>query len=394
MDTSRRRFLAHMSAAGTAAAIGATVPGSPEASPAPPPQARPAGGAPQGPRPDRPGGTHSILDREFPHIFIDACMQMWPDADFAHAHRHGVTAYAVTAWDPNVTVETALEGLMSWHLVARRHPNLLVVERPDDIRRAKREGKAGLLLAAQDGDWIGKGLHRVEAFQRLGLRMMLLAYNRGNQIADGCLDRTNHGLTRFGQLVVDECNRVGILLDCSHLSSRSALDVIERSRRPTVFSHSNPAALVPNPRNVDDALIKQCAAGGGVMCLVTWGPLVMKPGTSRRPTVDDFIHLVDHVAQLTGSARHIGLSTDMSIGTYPAHVADPWGDPGYPSASAEYDKAVTADFRSPLRNIEGFDDYAQVASFAERLGARGYKAPDVEGILGGNLLRVFEQVWL
>lgn len=369
-----------MAALATAAA--ASTP--PEETPAQPQAASPA---------ERPGGEHSVLASDHPHVFIDACMQIWPDAAFDRAHRHGVSAYAVTAWTPNATVDSALKELMFWHLVARRHPNLVVVESADDIRRARRERRAGLILAAQDGDWIGKELHRIEAFQRLGLRMMLLAYNRGNQLADGALDVTNHGLTRFGRLVVDECSRVGIALDCSHTAARSTLDIIERSAHPCVFSHSNPSAIVPNPRNISDEQIKACAARGGVVCLCTWGPLVMKPGTLRRPTLDDFVVLVDHVAQLTGSADHIGIGTDMSLGTYPLHEADPWGTPDYPDPSAEYGTAVTADIRSPRRYVEGFDDYAQVVGFAARLESRGYRSVDVGSILGGNLLRVFDRVW-
>jgi membrane dipeptidase len=333
-----------------------------------------------------------VLDRDHPYIFIDACMQMWPDADFARAHRHGVTAYAVTAWDPLATVDQALEGLMFWHLIARQHAGLVVVRSAADIRRLKNEGRSGLLLAAQDGDWIGTQLHRVEAFARLGLRMMLPAYNRANQICAGCLDRTDGGLTRFGQLVIDECARVGILLDCSHLGKRSSLDVIERSPHPCVFSHSNPAALVPNPRNIDDQQIKACAARGGVVCLCTWGPLVMRPGSKTRPTLDDYITLVDHVVALVG-IDHAGVSTDMSLGTYPDHVADPWGMPALPAVSADYDRVVTSDIRSPLRNIDGFSDYAEVAVFAERLAARGYSRDAIGKLLGGNLLRAFEQVW-
>ena len=89
-----------------------------------------------------------------------------------------------------------------------------------------------------------------------------------------------------------------------------------------------------------------------------------------------------------------GKQKPMSLGTYPAHERDPWGDPGYPNPAAEYDKIVTADIRSPRRNIEGFDDYAQVGSLADRLQARGYSVADVERLLGGNLLRVFGEVWV
>lgn len=343
--------------------------------------------------PRRHGGFHRVLERDHPCIFIDACMQIWPDADFANAHRHGVTGYAVTAFEPHDDLPAALERLMYWHLLARRYPNLIVAERADDLRRVKREGKAALILAAQGGDWIGDRLHRVEAFYRLGLRMMLLAYNRTNRLCGGLLDRADAGLTRFGQFVVDEGNRVGIVLDCTHTGKRSTLEIIDRSRHPCVFSHSNPSARVPNPRNIDDEQIRACTARGGVIGLVAWGPLVMQPGSTTRPTLDEFIDLIDYVVDLAGGTAHVGLSTDLSLGTYPDHRHDPWGEPDYPSPTAAYNQAVTGDIRSPLRAVAGFDDYAEIVGVADRLLARRYSEDDVGRILGGNYLRIFEQVW-
>ncbi len=379
MNTSRRDFLAGIALTGVSASAlrGESVAAS----------GRGQGQEPYG------KAVHSILDQDHPYIYIDSCMQMWPDADFDIAHRHGVTAYGVTAWDPHADVGTALEGLMYWHWVTRQYPNLVLVETTEDIHRAKREGKSGLLLCAQDGDWIGFELHRVQAFHQAGLRVMLLAYNATNQLCDGCLDRTDGGLTRFGQLVVDECNRVGIVLDCSHTGKRATLETMERSAGPCIFSHSNPAALVPSPRNIDDEQIRACASRGGVIGLVSWGPLVMRPGTTHWPTLDEFIDLIDYVAQLTGSGDHIGISTDMSIGTYPDHERDPWGDPGYPDFTAAYNQHVTADIRSPMRNLNGFSDYAEIVSVAERLLGRGYSDQDVHKMLGGNFLRVFDEVW-
>ncbi len=337
--------------------------------------------------------VHSILERDHPYIYVDSCMQMWPDADFHLAHRHGVTTYAVTAWTPHADAAAALAGLMYWHGVAREHEGLEVVRRTADIRQIKREGKAGLLLAAQDGDWVGYALSRLQAFHDAGLRVMLLAYNANNQLGGGCLDRTDGGLSRLGQRVVEECNRVGIVVDLSHTGRRTTLDILERSSKPCVFTHSNASALVPSPRNVDDEQIRACVAGGGVIGLVSWGPLVMKPGSTTRPTLDDFIDHVDHVVQLVGSARHIGIGTDMSIGTYPLHEHDPFGAPVYPNFTAAYDEHVTADIRSPLRNVEGFDDYAQIVDVAEGLLSRGYADEDVRAILGENFLRVFEEVF-
>ena len=339
-------------------------------------------------------GFHPVLEEESPYLFVDTCMQIWPDADFPNAHRHGVTAYAVTAFRPHDRVDDALEGLMYWHLVTRQHPNLFVAKTAADIRSTKRDGRAALIIAAQGGEWIGNKLHRIEAFYRLGLRMMLPAYNTTNLICDGCLDRTDSGLTCFGELVVEECNRVGLLLDCTHIGRQSSLDIIERSSSPVVFSHSNPKALVDNPRNIDDEQIKACAENGGVIGLAPWGPLVMKPDATEWPGISDYVDQIEHVADVTGSLDHVGVGTDMSLGTYPDHWHDPWGDPvSFASVTGTYDQLITADVRSPKRALRDFNSYPEVLDFAAALVRRGYSDDDVRKILGENFLRVFEQVW-
>jgi membrane dipeptidase len=381
----RREFLKGAAVAGVGASLGA-------ASASPHPAAEP-GGAPLPQETSHGKSVHTVLERDPPFLYVDPCMQMWPDADFHLAHRHGVTAYAVTAWDPHADVAAATDGIMYWHGIAREHPKLTVVRTAADIRNAKREGKAGLLLAAQDGDWVGYDLGRIQAFRELGLGMMLLAYNATNQLADGCLDRTQGGLTRLGQRVVEECNRVGIVLDCSHTGKRSTLEIMDRSEDPCVFSHSNPSAIVPNPRNIDDEQIRACISRGGVMALVSWGPLCMRPGTTHRPTLEEYFQLMDHVADMAGNLDHVAISTDMSIGTYPDHVHDPFGAPDYPDIAAQYNQHVTADFRSPMRQVVGFEDYAQIVQVADALAARGVSDADVDKILSGNFLRVCEEVW-
>lgn len=343
-------------------------------------------------RPNR--GFHPILEEDHPYIFVDTCVQIWPDADYANAHRHGVTSYGVTAWMPHANLAEALEGIMYWHLIARQQPNISVVEAADDVRRAKAEGKTTLLLAAQDGDWIADEVHRIEAFYRLGLRIMLPAYNATNNICDGCLDRTDSGLTRFGEMVVDECNRVGLLLDCSHIGRRSSLEVMERSADPAIFSHSNANALVDHPRNIDDEQIRALAACGGIIGVVCWGPLLFKQGATTRPTLDDVVEHVDYIAQLLGTTRHIGIGTDFSLGSYAIHEPNPWGEPALANTRGDYDLYVITDSpRAPQRFAAGFSAYSQVVDFAEELLKRGYSEQDVAGILGENFLRVFDQVW-
>ena len=339
------------------------------------------------------GGFHSTLEHDHPYLFLDSCMQIWPDADFASAHLHGVTAYGVTAFEPHDSFEQAVEQMMFWHLTARRHPNLLVAESVDDIRQAKRDRRAALVLFAQGGDFIGWKLHRVEAMYRLGLRVMIPAYNRTNHLCDGILDQTEGGLSRFGAAVVDECNRLGLVLDCTHIGHRSSLDIIDRSASPVIFSHSNPKALADNPRNISDEQIAACLRRGGIIGCVAWGPLVMRKGTTHWPTLDEFIACIDHVAQMAGTADQIGIATDMSLGSYPPHGSDPWGEPRYVSISEEYGRHVTPDIRSHQRALDGFHDYAQITDVASRLLQRGYTDAQVHGLLGGNYLRLFEQLW-
>ena len=339
-------------------------------------------------------GFHPILEEDHPYIFVDTCVQIWPDADFANAHRHGVNVYGVTALLPYRPFAEALESIMFFHLMARKYPNITIVEEAEDIYRAKRDNKAALLLAAQDGDFIGNKLHRIEAFYRLGLRMMLPAYNSTNLICDGCLDRTNSGLTRFGELVVDECNRVGLLLDCTHIGRRASLEIVERSSVPVVFSHSNPKAVVDNRRNIDDEQIKACAAKGGVIGLCSWGPLNFKSGSTQRPSIDDFVDNFEYVAQLLGSTDNIGIGTDNSLGTYIAPKPDPWGEPDYfKEIVEEFNKYVAGDSRSPLRSVNGFSNYPEVIGLIDKLQQRGFSDQDVSKILGENYLRVFKQVW-
>ena len=304
----------------------------------------PTAGRPQEAQTSHGKSVHTVLDQDPVFIYVDPCMQIWPDGDLDVAHRHGVTVYGVTAWDPHADARAATDGIMHWHGVAQENDNLLIVKTVEDVRNAKRAGQAGLLLAAQDGDWVGYNLGRIQAFHGLGLRMMLLAYNASNQLCDGCLDRTDGGLTRLGERVVEESNRVGIILDCSHTGKRATLEIMDRSAHPVVFSHSNPNAIVPNPRNIDDEQIRACLAGNGVVALVSWGPLCMRPNTTHRPTMEEFFQLIDYVVNMAGSADNVVISTDMSIGTYPAHAHDPFEAPQYPDIAAQSIIVATSNF--------------------------------------------------
>ena len=107
----------------------------------------------------------------------------------------------------------------------------------------------------------------------------------------------------------------------------------------------------------------------------------------------EMLEHVDYIAQLTGTTAHIGLGTDMSLGTYGIHGVDPWGTPDYLPPGGDYFAVVTDDTRSPRRALRDFNCYPQALDFADRLLSRGYSDADVHGILGENFLRVYAQVW-
>lgn len=340
-------------------------------------------------------GFHPTLDDDHGHIFIDSCMQAWPDADWPVANEHGVTTYSVTAWRPYADVEEALEQMMYWRLVTREHDSVDLIETADDIVAADEAGRASLLVASQDGSFIDDKLHRIEAFYELGLRMMIPTYNRINGICGGCNDASDPGLTLFGERVVEESNRVGLLLDCTHLGKQSSMDIMEHSDDPVVFSHSNAKEVVDCYRNIDDEQILACAESGGVIGLAPFGPFTRKPGQTEWPTLEDFIDHIDHVVDITGSTKHVGIGTDMSLGTYPDHEDHPWGEPDYISSehTDKYAEYITGDVRSPRRALQDFNDFTQVTNLIDALDEHGYSESDISNFLGENYLRVFDEVW-
>lgn len=325
------------------------------------------------------------------HLFVDGCVQIWPDTDFRQLSTYSPTAYCVTSFHPNASAEVALDALANWRRIAEDYDSIRLALTAQDIRDAHAAGQAAIVLASQGGDFLGPNLYRLASFHALGLRMMIPAYNTRSALCDGIFESSDAGLSKMGAAWVAECARLGIVIDCTHVGERSSLEIIETSPQPVVFSHSNPRALVDNDRNVSDEQIRACAARGGVVAPTNWGPLNYRAGSHRRPTLDVYLDAVDYVVDLVG-IDHVGVGTDMSTGTYPD------GDlvrglPGKSRVAGEYAQYVDESPRSRLRYVEGFDDYGQLPAVAEALGARGYDEGHVAKILGGNFLRVFEQVW-
>ncbi|MCC7283209.1 MAG: membrane dipeptidase [Acetobacteraceae bacterium] len=333
-------------------------------------------------------GWHT--QRESPWLFIDGCSQIWPDADFDQLHLHTPTAYLVTSFRPQAGFESAVDSVCDWWRVARTYPTVRLALTARDIEEAKQNRQAAIIIGSQGGDFIGQSLHRLEVMHRLGLRVMIPAYNERNTLCEGVLEPDNAGLSKLGRKWVAECNRLGMLIDLTHTGERSTFEIMDLAQQPLAFTHCNPKKMVNHPRNITDEQMKRCAALGGVVGVTNWGPLNFAPDATTRPTLGMFLDAVAYVADLIGADR-VSIGTDMSHGTYPdgdlvrGKLGSITGD--------RYTQLIDSSPRSRLRAVEGFDDLGQLPDVAEAMMGRGFSKAEVEGILGGNLLRLFRTVW-
>jgi len=262
-------------------------------------------------------------------------------------------------------------------------PYCRLVASVGEIDRARAEGKIAVTFDIEGMNALNGRTEMVGLYYELGVRHMLFAYNRNNLAGSGCHDE-DIGLTDFGRQVIDEMNRVGMVVDCSHTGFKTTMAAMERSDDPVIFSHSNPKALADHGRNITDTQIKACAETGGVVGInginLFLGEAAASPAAVARHAA--------YVAELTGP-DHVGLSLDYD--------PDPEAD-----ASAESNTAVLGLFaKNPdyWPKNAGYDgalgclDVRRLPEVAEELAKVGFDDTEIAGILGANFRRVAEQVW-
>jgi len=182
-------------------------------------------------------------------IVIDAvCPLARPGSEYLEWYRAG----GVTALAPSVETDdiaATLNDLGLWHRLFREREDLLLVRRAADIEAAKQTGRLGIYLHFQGADPIGTNLDLVDFYKALGVGIVQLTYNVKNRVGDGCEERTDAGLSRFGVKLIERLNKARVLVDCSHTGLRTSLDAIECSTAPVVLSHTNAASVHASPRN-------------------------------------------------------------------------------------------------------------------------------------------------
>jgi len=234
--------------------------------------------------------------------------------------------------------------------------------------------KISIIIGFEGGEAIGGDLRRLRVFHRLGLRRLTLTWNNRNLIADGVRwQRSKSGLTEFGVDVVKECNRLGIMVDISHITDPGFWDALEISKDPIIASHSNCRTLCSSMRNLTDEMIKALADKGGVMG-VNYVPFFLKDIDFSKVsagdkdeqkkvdsvTVETVVDHIDHIVEIIGNVDHVGLGSDFD---------------GVPMIA------------------KGLKDVSKLPNLTKSLVSRGYSDQDIEKILGGNFLRVIKRVW-
>src|SRR6185503_7808623 len=174
-----------------------------------------------------------------------------------------------------------------------------------DIRDAKESGRLAIAFDLEGSDPLLGNLNMVSFYYDLGVRQMLLAYNKDNRASGGCMEG-NIGLTDFGKAVIKEMNRVGIVVDVSHMGYRATMEAFETSSAPVIFSHSNPKGLREHARNISDEQIKACAQSGGVIGINGIGDFL----TSTSSEI--FVQNIEYVLNLVGP-EHVGLGVDYVV---------------------------------------------------------------------------------
>lgn len=296
--------------------------------------------------------------------------------ELARYRKAGVDVASINFGDAEEPLETLVRTAAAIRSFVRQNPDEYVLALSvDDIAAAKSSGKLAVALDVEGAFAIGDQLSLVELLYDLGVRWMLMAYNRRNRVGGGCHDDVDDGLTPLGYELVREMDRLGMVKCCTHTGYRTAMDVFVATDRPTIFSHSNPRALKDHARNIPDVLIDACAASGGVVCINGIGIFLGE----NDATVETFANHIDYVVQRSGAA-HVGIGLD--------YVFD---QEGLAKMLAENVAIWPAGhgYRPGINFVAPED----LPSVTDELLRRGYADDDVRAILGGNLLRVAREVW-
>ncbi len=328
--------------------------------------------------------------------------------DIPRMREGGLNAIFMSIWTPGTVPapEASQRALRQIELVRQqveKHPaDLMLATTAADVRRARRQGKIAVLMGMEGGHMINDDLDLLRKYASLGVRYLTLTHSVNDDWADSSTDKPVHnGLTPFGRQVVEELNRLGVMVDISHVSDKTFYDALAVTRAPVIASHSSCRALCNAPRNMSDEMMRALAKNGGVIQInFHVGFLSQEYADASKSAGDAYKAQVaamekscgdDEACQVLGGQR---LSDQaVAAGTLPKvswerildHI-----DHAVKVAGVDH-VGLGSDFDGAIMP-QGMEDVSHYGRITEGLLRRGYSDQDIEKILGGNVLRVMTEV--
>ena len=300
------------------------------------------------------------------------------------ALRGGVTAinHAAILWE---NFRDGIDRIIEWRSLFDANADIVMpVRSVADIHAARAAGKLGIIMGWQNTSPLEDRLDYLPVFKTLGIGIMQLTYNTQNLAGAGYLEEKDAGLTGFGKEMVAEMNRVGVLCDLSHVGEITAAETIDHSDHPCAITHCLPKALRDVPRNKSDALFKRCADKGGVI-----GVSLFAPGLAagNEATVKDVVDAMAYMIDLVGE-DHVAIGTDFSLNRPRPGPWQEWANRDKGSA-----RVLTGFATAKISKPEGIRRIDEFPNLTAEMVARGWLAARVKAVLGGNWLRLLDEVW-
>ena len=298
---------------------------------------------------------------------------------FEDMRKGGVTAVncTVSVWE---SFQKTVDNIAEMRQMIREHSDILTLVRTtDDIRRAKKENKTGIIFGFQNAHAFEDNLGYIETFKQLGVNVVQLCYNTQNLVGTGCYERDG-GLSGFGREVIQEMNRVGIMVDLSHVGGTTSSEAIAFSKKPVCYSHCCPSGLKEHPRNKSDEQLKEIVDAGGFVGVTMFAPF-LKRGPDA--TVEDYLEAIEYVVDLIGE-DNVGIGTDFTQG-YSTEFFD-WitHDKGYARKLTDFGDVI---------NPEGLRTIGEFPNLTAAMESRGWKEGRIRKVIGENWVRVLKDVW-
>jgi membrane dipeptidase len=287
----------------------------------------------------------------------------------------------------SVSFQDAVRSIAAWSRLYESHPDVTFVARKySDIARAKDSGRMAVFMGFQDITALEGDLSLLEVFHQLGIRWVQPTYQDRNLAGDGCGERIQSGLSRFGLKLIEELDRLKIIIDVSHVGVGTTLEAIEVSKYPVMATHSAARALVDTPRNKTDEEIKALARKGGLIGIAGKSGFLKRDGLYTGSTVMDMITHVEYVRDLVG-IEHVAIGTDVgderkySLEQMRAFHAK------HPEVAIIGDN-LRVDIMHPRGIAPGM-----LYNVTAGLVKRSFSDEHIRLVLGENVNRVLRQVW-